>query len=303
MRRCKEQSSAPDPVYRRSILTLHGAVMLFGLSAVLGQWISLPAVCIAGGRVICSSLALLAFARIRKGPLSLRCLRDYALATGAGAVLAIHWTTFFLSIQTSSVAVGTITFAAFPLFLTVLEPLVFREAVRGRSVLWACVLVLGVGITIPEFSLENPVTVGVLWGLVSSLSYGVLSLFNRYLSGRYPANVVCLYEQATAAVLLLPAVLVSDVPWRIQDAAAIGVLGFACTAFAHSLYVSAQRRVKAQTAGIISGMETVYAVLYAMLFLGEMPSTREWLGGGVILCAALANSLGREEQVTEKNRS
>ena len=303
MKRCDVQrprrthpNGREPSAYRRSILALHGAVMLFGLSAVLGRWIAVPAVWIAGGRVLCSAAALFAYALIRRSPLRLNSIRDYGMALGAGVVLAVHWTTFFLSIQEASVAVGTITFSAFPLFLTVLEPMVFREPVRGRSALWACVLLLGVGITIPEFSLENPMTMGVLWGLISSLSYGVLSLFNRYLSGQYSANVVCLYEQATAAVALLPCFFLVDGHWTAQDLAAVGVLGFVCTAFAHSLYVAAQKRVKAQTAGIISGMETVYAVVYAMILLGEMPSGREWLGGAAILCAALANSVMGEAE-------
>ena len=71
----------------------------------------------------------------------------------------------------------------------------------------ALVLPAGVGITIPDFTLANQTTVGILWGLVSALAYAVLSLANRYLSGRYEARTICLYEQGTAAVVLLPALL------------------------------------------------------------------------------------------------
>ena len=71
----------------------------------------------------------------------------------------------------------------------------------------ALVLPAGVGITIPNFTLANQTTVGILWGLVSALAYAVLSLANRYLSGRYAARTICLYEQGTAAVVLLPALL------------------------------------------------------------------------------------------------
>ena len=49
--------------------------------------------------------------------------------------------------------------------------------------------------------------------------------------------------------------------------------------------------MKAQTAGIISGMETVYGIVYALLFLREIPTGREILGGIVILGVALYTSL------------
>ena len=189
---------------RKSVLMLHAAVMLFGLSAVLGRWISVPAVCVAGGRVVCSTLVLLILCRWKKISTRLNSFRDGCFAVIAGVVLAVHWTTFFMAVQTASVAVGTITFSTFPLFVTFLEPVIFRERLQARGVLCACVLIAGVLITVPEFTVENETTLGILWGLVSSFSYAILALFNRDLSAKYPAQTVCLYEQGTAAVVLLP---------------------------------------------------------------------------------------------------
>ena len=275
----------------RSVALLHVAVMLFGLSAVMGQFVDAPAVIIAGGRVLWSTAALLALSLATKSKRPLDSKNDYAVAIAAGVVLAIHWTTFFQAIQSSSVAVGTITFSAFPLFLTFLEPLVFHEKLRGRSILSALVLLLGVGITTPSFSLENEATMGVVWGLVSALSYAVMSLANRYLSAKYEARTICLYEQGTAAVVLLPALFLVPTHWTVPNFVGIAVVGLVCTAIAHSLYVAAQRNVKAQTAGVISGMETVYGVLFALLFLGEVPGLRELVGGAVILGTAVFSSL------------
>ena len=289
-----EEQSVQSEEYRKSLISLHIAVMLFGLSAVLGQFVTAPAVIVAGGRVICSSLLLFLLSIAGRASLKLKSRKDYGIAVFAGIILAVHWTTFFQAIQSSSVAIGTITFSTFPLFLTFLEPLLFREKLKVTSVLSAVVLLLGVFITIPEFSLENQITIGILWGMVSSLSYAVLSLANRYLSRSYAARTVCLYEQGTAAVVLLPAMFLVKISWTTQNILGIAAIGFICTAFAHSLYVAAQRKVKAQTAGIISGMETVYGIVYALLFLGEVPGIRELIGGAVILGVALVISLRKE---------
>lgn len=289
-----EEQSVQSEEYRKSLISLHIAVMLFGLSAVLGQFVTAPAVIVAGGRVICSSLLLFLLSIAGRASLKLKSRKDYGIAVFAGIILAVHWTTFFQAIQSSSVAIGTITFSTFPLFLTFLEPLLFREKLKVTSVLSAAVLLLGVFITIPEFSLENQITIGILWGMVSSLSYAVLSLANRYLSRSYAARTVCLYEQGTAAVVLLPAMFLVKTSWTTQNILGIAAIGFICTAFAHSLYVAAQRKVKAQTAGIVSGMETVYGIVYALLFLGEVPGIRELIGGSVILGVALVISLRKE---------
>ncbi len=277
--------------FNKNILYLHIAVMLFGLAGVAAQFVEISAVMVALGRVVCSSLLLLAIALVKKDRLKLDSKRDVFLIILTGAVMAAHWTTFFQSIQVSTVAIGTITFSTFPLFLTFLEPAVFREKIRRQSIICAVILFIGVLITIPEFSMANHTTIGILWGMASSLTYAVLTLANRYFSARYAARTICLYEQGSAAVVLLPALFLVETVWQAKDIAGVAFVGFICTAFAHSLYVTAQKSVKAQTAGIISGMETVYGIVYALLFLGEIPSIRELAGGAVILGVAMYSSL------------
>lgn len=276
---------------KKNVLWLHVAVMLFSISGVVGQFVEIPSVLVAMGRVICSSILLFIIAKVKKESLKLESKKDYILIMLAGAVLAVHWTTFFQSIQVSSVAIGTITFSTFPLFITFIEPIIFKEKIKMRSIVNAIILLIGVLITIPEFSMENQVTVGIVWGMVSSFTYAIITLANRYFSKKYIGRVVCLYEQGTAAIVLLPAAFLVPAVWRPQDIAGVLVIGFVCTAFAYSLYVSAQKGVRAQTAGIISGMETVYGIIYALIFLSEVPSGREILGGIVILGVALMASL------------
>ncbi len=281
--------------FNKNILFLHIAVMLFGLSGVVAQFVKVSAVMVALGRGVCSSLLLFLIAVVKKDSLKLSSRKDYGLIVMTGIVMAVHWTTFFQSIQVSSVAIGTITFSTFPLFLTFIEPFVFHEKLKKQSIFTAAVLFIGVLITIPEFSMENNTTVGIIWGMLCSFTYAVMTLANRYFSARYAGRIICLYEQGTAAVVLLPALFIVKASWQAQDIAGVAFVGFICTAFAYSLYVSAQKNVRAQTAGIISGMETVYGIVYALLFLGEVPSVRELVGGAVILGVAMYSSLKTTE--------
>ena len=269
--------------------------MLFGFSGVLAQYVQVPAVLVAMGRVICSSLLLLAISLVKKDKLTLESKKDYALIIGTGVIMAIHWSSFFQAIQVSSVAIGTITFSTFPLFLTFMEPVVFKEKLRARSVISAVILLAGVYITVPEFSVENKVTVGILWGMLCSFTYAIMTLGNRYFSKKYTGRIICLYEQGTAAIVLLPALWLVKVEWRPVDIAGVAAIGFVCTAIAYSLYVSAQKGVRAQTAGIISGMETVYGIIFAFVFLREVPTVRELIGGAVILGVALYSSLKADD--------
>ena len=281
---------------KKNILYLHIAVMLFSISGVVGQFVEIPSVLVAMGRVICSSIILFTIAKVKKSKLRLDSKKDYFLIIGAGMVLAAHWTTFFQSIQVSTVAIGTITFSTFPLFITFIEPVIFHERLKMKSIVNAVILLIGVLITIPEFSMENQVTVGIIWGMISSFTYAIITLANRYFSKKYEGRIICLYEQGTAAIVLLPAAFLVQTTWRTQDIIGVAIIGCVCTAFAYTLYVSAQKGVRAQTAGIISGMETVYGIIYAFILLREVPSVRELIGGVIILGVALAASLEKKDE-------
>lgn len=274
--------------HQKSILTLHLAVMLFGLSGVAAKYVGASAVLVTFGRSAVSACLLLFFLIAKKEPLRLIRAKDALILAAAGLVLAAHWTTFFQSIKTASVAVGTITFSTYPLFLTFLEPLLFREKFKRISLIYAVLLLAGVLITIPDVSLTDSTALGILWGMAGSLTYAALTLMNRTLSARYSGAKICLYEQAAAAAALLPAVLAMGEQPAPADLAGIAAIGAVCTALAFSLFVSAQRHVRAQTAGIIAGMESVYGILFAWLLLGAAPTLRECIGGAIILGTAYA---------------
>lgn len=280
--------------HKKDILYLHIGVILFSMSGIVAQFVEIPSILAAMGRVLCSSTLLLTIAKLKKESIKLDCRKDYIAIFCTGFVLAIHWATFFHSIQTSSVAIGAITFSTFPLFITFMEPFVFHEKLKPKSIIRAIIVLIGVIITVPEFSLENQMTVGILWGMISSFTYAIGTLANRYFSKKYTSRIVCIYEQGTAALVLLPSAFFVPAVWRVSDILGVIFVGCVCTAFAYSFYITAQKRVKAQTAGIIAGMETVYGIVFAFVLLGEIPAIREIVGGAIILGVALITSFDKK---------
>ncbi|RHR20600.1 DMT family transporter [Clostridium sp. AF19-22AC] len=268
---------------KKSLISIHIAVLLFGLAGLFAKWVLLPAVIIVLGRVIFSSLSLFFLLKVKRARVRLDKGRDYILMITAGIVLAVHWTTFMQSIQTSTVAVGTLTFSTFPLFVTFLEPVLFHERLKSSSVVSAVVMLAGVLLIVPEFHLGNTMTQGVIWGMAGSLSYAVLSLMNRMFMEKYTSSLTAFYEQATAAVVLLPSLFLLKPVVSGKDILVLVLLGVVFTAFAHTMYIEGLKHVKVQTAGIISGLESVYGIIAAFLFLCEKPGIKELAGGVIIL--------------------
>ena len=274
---------------KRSLIYVNTAVLLFGLAGLFAKWIELPSIWISAGRVCFSSIALAVFMLIRKERFSVS-KKDLILLITAGAVLAFHWWSFLESIKRSTVAIGTITFAAFPLFVTILEPLVLKVRLTLMNIFTALMILVGVFITVPFSSVEGNIMAGALIGLCSSAAYAVLTLMNKRLSAKNSATKVSFYEQATAAVILLPIALMQETVIRPMDIGLLLAFGIITTALAHTLFVSGLKDIPAHLAGVFSSLETVYGIIFAFLILGEVPSLREVIGAFIIIAATMIAS-------------
>lgn len=283
-------------VQRKSLISVHIAVLLFGISGLIAKLVDLPSTVITFGRVLFSSLFLFAWMKLKGTKIRLNEKKDYTALFFAGIMLAIHWTTFMLSIQLSTVAIGTLTFSTFPLFVTFLEPYMFHEKLKTSSVVSAVVMLFGVLYIVPEFTLGNRMTQGIIWGLVCSLSYSILSLWNRKFAGSYSGKIISMYEQGAAAVVLLPALFLSRPEPKAADIAGLVLYGVVCTAIAHSMFIEGLKHVKVQTAGIISGLESVYGIIAAMIILHEIPTGKELIGGAIILGVVFYTTLQSEKE-------
>jgi drug/metabolite transporter (DMT)-like permease len=276
----------------KGLLAIHMAVFLFGFSGLFGKFISLNPVAIVFGRTVFAGTVFLIGLYLLKNPFSVHSAKDFLTLSLSGVILAIHWFTFFQSIQVSTVAIGLLTFSTFPLFVTFMEPYFFDEQLRQFDILIAAIVVIGLVLVIPEFNFKNNVTQGVVWGILAGFTFAVLSLLNRKHVRTYSPILVAFYQHAFATLSTLPIILSIDMSPTAKDIVLLGVLGILCTALAQALFIFSLVQIKAQMASVISGLEPVYGVLFALLLLGEVPSVRTIIGGLIILGAVFL-AMGR----------
>jgi len=283
-----ESPAAPGAAHARSLAALHVAVLLFGFAGLFGKWIALPAVTIVLGR---AGIAALALALLRRFAQAAR--RDGAaggfdwrLASG-GAVLALHWVAFFEAIRIATVAVALLGFASFPLFVLLLEALSRQRRLRAGELATAALVTAGLLLLVPEFRLANRIVQGLLWGLFSGFTFALLAVANRALAARRAPEAIALWQNACAAALLLPLALAASAIPSAGDLALLVVLGVACTALAHTLFIRSLGALSAHTASVVAALEPVYGIALAFALLGETPSPRTLAGAALIVGAAL----------------
>ncbi len=276
-----------DPV-RRSLLELNGAVILLGIVPLFAKLIALDAVGIIGWRAILGGLALVAIIQLRGGGFRVDSRRDGWMVIALGVVMAVHWTTYFQAIQVSTVAVAVVAMFTWPVMTVLLEPLVFGTRYRAGDIGLAACALTGVGLVVPEFSLQSGALQGVAWGLLSALLFAVRNILHRRYLSRYPAMRMMAFQLVVVALCLAPFL---ELPESTNDWWLLALLGLVFTALAHTLLVGTMRELRAKTVGMISCLQPAYGIAAAALLLGEMPGWRGILGALIVFAVAVLETL------------
>jgi drug/metabolite transporter (DMT)-like permease len=285
----KELRMPEQPRQIRGLVTANVAVLLFGLAGVLGKLSLLPAPIIVFGRSFFAGLVLLAVCWFRHISLRPKQSRDGYLLLGQGVLLALHWTAFFQAINVSNVAIGLLSFSSFPLFTAMLEPLLLHQRPSRIQIVAALLILPGIYLLVPSFTLQNQTTLGVMWGVLSGASFALLSVTNRWLGQTYSSLMISLYQDGIAAIVLLPIFFFTATGsvWTLHALLILFILGVVCTALAHTLFIASMRDITAQTASLLASLEPVWGIIFGILLLGTIPTARTLLGGAIIIFATL----------------
>ena len=279
--------------HTRGLILIHIAVFLFGFAGLFGKFLDCTPLWIVLGRTVFASLALIIYSKIFPGiTLRVTALKDLGFFAVQGILLALHWLSFFAAIQVSSVAVGLITFSSFPLFVTFMEPIFFKETFKKRDLLTAVAVFAGIVLVVPDMDLSNEVTLGSIYGLASGFSFAVLGLVNRRNARHCHPVSAAFYQNLFAALsLVIPVVMIRTQSPGIHDILLLGLLGIVFTALAHGCFITGLTRIRVQTASVIAGMEPVYGILFAFILLGETQDVSTLVGGVLIIGAVISAGL------------
>ena len=268
-----------------SFWSLQFSVMLFGGASIFGALLPLNPFLLVWGRTAWAVLFLMLLVYLNKEKINFSKKENYLNALVLGAILAIHWTSFFQSIQMANVAVAVLTFSSFPLFTMFLSPLFKFGKITQKNIFSALLIIAGIGIMVPLGDWEGLYLYGILWGLLSALSFSLLVLTNKKISSGFGPFEQAFWQNAAVSVLLLPVLFFYEINLNFREHFYWMILGTVFTGLSHGLYVYGLKGTDAQKASLYAALEPVYAILWALIFLGQIPGLREILGGLIILFA------------------
>ncbi|MEP7328580.1 MAG: DMT family transporter [Betaproteobacteria bacterium] len=269
-----------------SLLSLHTAVALFGFAGLFGKWIAWDPVAIVLGRTVVAAIVLGVWLQVRRTG---RLHPSPGLAL-SGGILAVHWMAFFNAIAVANVTIALLGYASFPAFVLMLE---HRRSGRVWSTIdlaTAALVVAGLAMTVQDFNWGNTAAQGLAWGVVSGFTFAWLVVRTRGYTTGNEASSLAFWLNAFAALFILPIVLAQGGVTGTVDGRTLGmviVLGVACTAIAHTLFIVGIAGTGSLTAAIVAALEPVYGIGLAWVLLGEVPTLRTALGASLLVTAAI----------------
>ena len=274
----------------KSLLAVHTAVLIFGLTALFSRWMTLSALDITLIRSLFAALVILVYLYWNKESIRLNRLKDYVLVLFLGFLLALHWVTYFHAMQVSSIAVGVIALYTFPVITVFLEPLFHGEKPQLADIISALAVLLGIYLIVPEFSISNETTLGLLWGILSAFLFSLRNIIQGRYFRHYPARQSLFYQTLVTFLILLPFSYshipeISAFQWS-----QLLILGLLFTALPHILFAFSLLHFKAKTVSLVACLQVVYATVFAALLLGEYPGLSTVTGGLIVVLAAVYES-------------
>ena len=284
------------PPHTRAWLQIHFCVVLWGFTAILGKLITLPALSLVWWRMTLVTIALLLIPKVWSG-VSRLSWRLVAIYAGIGVVVAAHWLTFYGSIKVSNASVAATCMALTPVFLTFVEPLLVGRRFDSRELLFALAIIPGVALVVG--GTPGEMRLGIVIGALSSLFVAVFSSLNkRYIEHGEALSVTGIEMAAGALFLTLASPLIPGFgPLFIlpdaHDIVLLMVLAMGCTLLPFALSLVALRHLSAFTSVLAINMEPVYAIVLAIILLGEQRELEPgfYLGVAIIMIVVFSHPL------------
>ncbi|MEB1529599.1 DMT family transporter [Xanthomonas sp. WHRI 7945] len=282
-------------------LQIHFCVLLWGITAILGKLITLPALPLVWWRMLMVVAALALLPRVWRGLAALtpKLLLGYA---AVGALVGLHWLTFYGAIKLANASVAATCIALAPVFTAVIEPWVAKRPFRPSELVFGLAVLPGVALVVG--GVPDGMRAGVAMGAVSALFVAAFgSLNKRLVDHADPLTVTALELGAGTLTLtllapLLPFVLPALsgpllVLPSLHDTALLLALALLCTLLPFALALVALRRLSAYAVQLVTNLEPVYAIVFAIVLLDEQKQLTAlfYLGVAVILGAVFLHPL------------
>jgi drug/metabolite transporter (DMT)-like permease len=270
---------------------------MWGFTGILGKLIHLDAFVIVWHRVLIAFVALGISLVYLKKSFKINSTTNLWKVFGVGIIVALHWMTFYKSIQLSTASLGILCLSTTTIHVTWLEPLIMKRKFSWVEFGLGLLVIYGIYFVSSDFKADD--FEALAYGLTSALCAALFSVFNARLAQDIPSSTITFYELLIGFIFMSVVLLftgdlnenlftmtMSDFLWLL-------FLGILCTSFAFLATIEVVKRLGAFTVSLSINLEPVYTILLAIVILNEneLLGFQFYMGSAIIVIVVIANAL------------
>lgn len=261
------------------------AALLWSTGGLFIKWTSLSGLELSFCRSFFAAITVAIFTRREGFGLN-------RLTVAASVLYAVLLILFVLATKETTAANAIFLQYTAPVYLLILEPLIYKEKFRLRDLVTVLVCVGGMALFFVGQLRPQDVT-GNLLALASGFCFALYFLSLRHPEARKVNRASSvIYGNILAVLLTAPWGLAAIPNLNIHDTMSVVYLGVVQLGIAYTLFTVAMARgVRSLDAGIICYIEPVLNPIWVFLVLGEQPSRWALLGGTIIITAVIIHML------------
>ena len=214
------------------------------------------------------------------------------VTAAASALYAILIILFVMATKTTTAANAIFLQYTAPVYMLILEPLIYKEKFRSRDLITVLVCLGGMALFFVGQLRPQDVTGNIL-ALASGFCFALYFLLLRHPRAREVNRASSvIYGNTLAVIMTAPWGLAVLTSLTTHDLIGVSYLGVIQLGISYMLFTSGMARgVRSLDAGIVCYIEPVLNPVWVFLILGERPSAWALLGGAIIIVAVICHML------------
>ncbi|MHA7058041.1 DMT family transporter [Aquimarina sp. M1] len=298
----------------QNYLHFHFIVFVWGFTAILGELISIDALPLVWYRMLMASVFIYFYIRIRK--ISLNISRKLLVTLCiAGAIIAMHWITFFAAIKASNVSITLAVLSTGAFFTSILEPIFYKRKLIWYEVILGLMVIGGLYII---FNVEGDYLSGIIYAICSAFLSAVFSLINGKIAQQYTPSMISYYELVSGVGFITVYLIVvsffgndnggfsiSFFQLSTSDWVYLIILASVCTAYAFIGSVQVMKYLSPYTVMLTINLEPVYGIVLAFLIFGDSEKMNPgfYYGALIIISTVVLNGILKNIKKIKRQRS
>jgi len=280
----------------KNYLHLHFLVFIAGFTAILGKLITIDAVSLVWYRMVIATILMFLYIKIAKIDISIskKSLLKLALA---GVIIALHWITFFGSIQVSNASIALAMFSTGAFFASFIEPIIYKRKIITYEIVFGLIVIIGIYLIVQS---EMKYLNGMILGVISAFLSSLFAVLNGKFLEQHSATKISFYEFISGVLFISIYILIFGDGFDANYFTLKGsnwlwlfILASVCTAYAFIASVYVMRYISPYTVVLTYNLEPIYGIILALILFPETEtmSTSFYIGAFIILAVVLLNGI------------